>query len=251
MLLGRTLHIWIAEPLGGVDDARVAALAQVLSPAERARAGRHARSGQYQRTVLSRFMARDVLSRYVPTTPPHAWEFEAGEHGKPAVVAPSAAPCFNVSHTRDRIVMLVADTPCGIDVEARDRGGRLDDVAERFFAAPESAAMRGLQADAARRRFLETWTLKEAFVKALGCGLSFTLLKQFWFNFDPPALVIEPGAELPQTWRFWQFEPAPGYVLGAALPDSAPRPLRLWRYRFGAEPRAEQLPAIQTFSLPA
>ena len=251
MQLGREMHIWLGEPVGGVGEARVNEFAQTLSVSERARAERHSRTGRYQRTVLSRFMLRDILSRYVPATPAHAWQFETGSHGKPAVVGPVSAPCFNVSHTCDRIVMLVADSPGGVDIEAWDREGRLNDVADRFFAPSESAAVRGLQTGAARRRFLETWTLKEAFVKALGRGLSFKLLKQFWFDFDTPLAAIAPGTDVPATWQFWHLEPDPGYLLGAAIPDAGPRQLKLWRYRFGAEPRAGEPRVTRSFSLPA
>ena len=164
------LHVWLSESLNQVDDSRLDDFAGTLTDAERGRAERHAASGQYARSVLTRFMARDVLSRYADTRAADG-RFIAGEHGKPEIAPGLAGPQFNVSHTRDRVVMVVCAVSCGIDIEAVDRDSRFREVAERYFSVREAAALRALDDVAARRRFIETWTLKEAFVKALGLSL--------------------------------------------------------------------------------
>ena len=234
--LGGAIHVFVAEPFTQVDAVTLARCAAVLQAKEHTRARRHARSGQYQRTVLSRFMARDVLSGFVPAVAPGDWMFAVGQHGKPEVAWPQGAPHFNVSHTRDRIVMCVSSEPCGIDIESDARKGRLMEVAERFLAASESAALRALDGEAARRRFLATWTLKEAFVKALGRGLSFELLKQFAFDLDELSLSITAAADVPRAWQVWQLEPDPGYLVGVAVAGGLERDLKLWRYCFDASP---------------
>ena len=45
-------------------------------------------------------------------------------------------------------------------------------VAERYFSAAEAAQLRALTSDAQPRRFLQLWTLKEAYLKAIGTGLA-------------------------------------------------------------------------------
>ncbi len=240
------LHIWLSQPVGSVDAARLQRYVDVLTVDERTRAARHAGSGQYGRSVLTRFMARDVLSRYASIRP-QDWRFKAGEFGKPRIGSPQDGPHFNVSHARDRIVMAVSPLTCGIDIEALDRDVRFRDVARRYFAPAEVEALRELSDVAARRRFIETWTLKEAFVKALGRGLSFALLKTFWFRFEPPGLSLEAGSALPAHWRFWCMANLPGFAIACAVPDAAPRTLTVWNYPFGAD--ADQVVAeVETFT---
>ena len=245
----RSLHVWLAEPVTSIAGAELGEFAGVLSEAERTRAERHAAAGQYPRSVLTRFMVRDVLSRYVATAPVD-WQFRSGKHGKPEIAPPLAGPQFNISHTRDSIAMVVCQKPCGIDIEAADRAARFREVAERFFSPAEAQGLRVLDDAAGRRRFIETWTLKEAFVKALGRGLSFELLKSFAFRFEPSAaLSFAPGANVGSEWRFWTMEVGDGCIVACAVPDAGPRELAVWSYRFGAAPTPTRV-AARTFSGP-
>ncbi len=59
----------------------------------------------------------------------------------------------------------------GIDVEIYDKNVPLA-VARRFFSPVEAGALAALPADAQPRRFLRLWTLKEAYLKAIGTGLA-------------------------------------------------------------------------------
>ena len=82
------------------------------------------------------------------------------------------------------------------------------------------------------RRFLEYWTLKEAFVKALGRGLSVPL-DQFSFHFRPDGLALTLSGALAASerdvdrWRFFQGEIAPSHVLAVACSLSRGVPLEI------------------------
>lgn len=79
---------------------------------------------------------------------------------------------FNLSHTRNAIVVAISDKPIGIDIE-KIRIGSLA-IANRFFDKSEVAYITR-EASGKDKRFYEVWTKKEAYVKYIGMGLSVPL----------------------------------------------------------------------------
>ncbi|KGM31257.1 4'-phosphopantetheinyl transferase family protein, partial [Inquilinus limosus] len=84
--------------------------------------------------------------------------------------------------------------------------------------AAEAAAVRAVPADRRREAFLQIWTVKEAYVKALGGGLTIAL----------DSFVVDTLSERPQVrfldpavdgaaWHFRQWRPSPRHLLGLAL----------------------------------
>ncbi len=136
---------------------------------------------------------------------------------------------FNLSNTRGLVACAVAlEGEIGVDVEAVDRGGDLLEIAERFMAAPEAAAIRALPPDAQAFRFFTYWTLKEAYIKARGMGLSIPLDK-FWFLLDgeapassPARLVLAPDMDDDASgWSFAQLQPTDRHLLAVARREPA------------------------------
>jgi len=124
--------------------------------------------------LIARALVRSVLSRLTgfPTT---AWRFGANDYGRPVITRPAGARelRFSLSHTRGLIVCLTAwNRQVGVDAERLRDDESLLDVADRCFDPGEAAALRGLPAGDRHVRFLEHWTLKEAYLKARGIGLS-------------------------------------------------------------------------------
>ena len=181
----------------GLDEAAVAPWAGVLDAAERARAARFACS----RTAASAFIAAHALARAALAAatgaPPAAFAFAAGAHGKPAALLggrPAGARLQPVPHRGHgrrrggaRASLRSAST------WSRSTAAPRWQVARRYFTAAEVAWLDGLPAAARPERFLRLWTLKEAFVKATGAGLTRDLAG-FWFALDPPAIAFAPGA---------------------------------------------------------
>ncbi len=164
------VHVW------SVDVGRAMTLpaeVSILSPDERARAARFRRPEDRVRSIVSRTALRDLLARYVGAAPA-ALRFVAGPHGKP-MLAPGSTdspPGFNVAHSGRVILLAFAACAVGIDVEQLRPDVEIEELARRFFAPEEVAAVHATPGARRVEIFFRVWTRKEAFLKAHGAGLS-------------------------------------------------------------------------------
>ena len=127
--------------------------------------------------------------------------------------------CFNLSHCRGLAVCGISAFPLGVDCESI-RSLR-EGVLRRSFAPEEVlAVMESPQPD---ETFFRFWTLKEAFVKALGVGISYPLHTAVF------ALDGEDVTRHPQGWQFRQFRPDSGHVVSCcgASEDTLPEELHV------------------------
>lgn len=229
------VDVWFA-PETLLDDAGVAAhLAMRLDPDERARHDRMAHESGRRQQLLARALQREVLSRYQPEIAPEAWRFERAPGGRPALAAAFAA-CglnFNVAHTTGMVVIAVGRVPfIGVDVEAADKRVPLP-VARRYFSAREVATLDALPPEARPRHFLRLWTLKEAYLKAVGEGLSGGLDRMtFTLRDDAPVEFQHDDDPQAPRWVFREFSQG-GFLLALACLDPAVAALevRLREYR--------------------
>ncbi len=98
--------------------------------------------------------------------------FSYSDYGKPGLKMPGVH--FNLSHSGDYAMIVLSDRPVGVDIEGRKMD--ITNVAKRFFCKEEyEDIMRGKNDKEVADRFLKYWTLKEAYVKYLGRGLSVPL----------------------------------------------------------------------------
>jgi 4'-phosphopantetheinyl transferase len=205
-------ELWV----GFVDqfpaDLRAWVYHELLSDEERARHDRYRHERDRHLHLTARLMTRTILSRCVPDVPPRDWKFCPGPHGKPAITGPESPAGrwhFNVTHTEGVVVLAVSEgAAVGVDVERVDRHTNFEGLARRFFAAEEAAAIEA--ADESRRAalFYRIWTLKEAYVKAIGKGLAHPL-DAFWFDppdrFEPsPRLIVKTGENAAHFEPAWQ-----------------------------------------------
>ncbi len=145
---------------------------QDLSRDERERAGRFRIDDVRRRYVVAHAILRRILAGYVDTMP-SALRFEAGPYGKPWLAPPYEALSFNLAHSG--ALALIAVTGCrelGVDIEEHRALDDAERIAERFFSSAEVAAFRALPASERQPAFFRCWARKEAFVKALGLGLT-------------------------------------------------------------------------------
>jgi 4'-phosphopantetheinyl transferase len=150
----------------------------LLSPEELQRHARFAFDHLKAEYLLTRALCRIMLSHYAAVDPA-AWTFGSNSHGRPHLLGPAAGLGlgFNLSNTRSLVALAVArDThELGVDVEALDRRPAPIEIAHRYFSPAERAGLLALQGAAQHQRFFELWTLKEAYIKARGLGLSIPL----------------------------------------------------------------------------
>jgi 4'-phosphopantetheinyl transferase len=209
------ITVWLAQ-LDAVPEALWPRLEHILDAAERERAKRF----RFERDCRQ-YAAAHALKRLMLTVlsggavSPAAWRFETGPHGRPAVACGGGAH-FNLSHCNGLVACAVsrAAEP-GIDVENLDRVMPLD-IAETYFAADEAKWLYGLPETARQTGFLRLWTLKEAYIKATGLGLS-QPLHAFAIGFDPLRVrFTDPTLGDPSAWRFEQLEIDGRYLLALA-----------------------------------
>jgi 4'-phosphopantetheinyl transferase len=215
-------------------------LLPLLSRDERERADRFVFDLHRRRYILGRVRLRQLLALRLDVAP-RAIEFEYGAQGKPAL-APAFAECglrFNVSHCEDVAVYAFAcGREVGIDVEAVRELSDADSIAARFFSLREYAAYQSLAPRDRPLGFFNCWTQKEAFIKAIGEGLSHPL-DSFDVSLVPgePARILRVGGESGNDigWLAQRFHPAPGFVGSivaardegrpVAVPEIACRPM--------------------------
>ncbi len=171
--------------------------------------------------LVGRTLLRKTLSQYTGHDP-RELEFRYNAHGKPSLKTPVEPPLeFSVSHTRGLAVCAVAlGDPLGVDVERDRTVSNPLEIARRFFAPAEAAALEKLPVERRGAAFIELWTLREAFVKARGVGLM-TRPADFAFSLsaDREATVSfnEPSEEKPGDWQFARFRLATDYQASLAV----------------------------------
>lgn len=211
----------LPEPLLGRLEA-------LLSPAERARADAMAVADVRARFIARRGQLRLILARHL-AAPPASLRLEAEPYGKPYLVGCPAVR-FNASSSGDLgLCAVTRDAAIGCDIALREDRLASMEVADRFFSRTERETLRALAPARRVGAFFDVWSRKEAFVKALGAGLSLPL-SDFDVTVRPedrPGLSrVGPG------WAMAAFMPQPRYH--AAIVIRSPT-LELHVNRFLAE----------------
>jgi 4'-phosphopantetheinyl transferase len=225
----------------GEDDRQIALA--LLSDGERVRHARFHFDRDRDEFAAAHALLRTTLSEF-GATDARDWRFREGAHGKPALAPGSAALplSFNLSHTRGLVACAVAlDADVGIDVESIARATDWRAIAARFFSAVEVAHIDRVAEQSRATRFLELWTLKEAFAKALGVGL-LPQLEAAAFELDRPGVITcaLPAAVDPAAWQFALYTPVPGHRLALAVSDGSAR-----RWRIHVRAAADEPPAVR------
>lgn len=213
------IHLWLAFYDEINEEHLHAAYRELLDAAERKQELRFYFARDQRRYLVTRALVRTVLSKYA-SVQPQEWVFAANAYGRPHVAngqAPDAYLSFNISHTHSLIVLGVTKLRAlGVDVENFRERPALIDVADRFFAPREVAALAKVAPQQQDYRFFEYWTFKESYIKARGMGLSLPLDKFSFHCPDDRAVEIAIDPELnddPRRWQFWQFRPRPEYLV--------------------------------------
>jgi 4'-phosphopantetheinyl transferase len=209
----------------GLDgpDAVHDRLRATLRRDELARAERFAFPELRSRFVVARGALREILGRYTGLAPERL-RFRYGPHGKPFLAEPAAAPFFNLAHSGDAAVCAVTGAgDVGVDLERHRPLEDLAGLAGRCFSHRERADLARVPAEERETAFFACWTRKEAYVKALGAGLS-APLDDFDVAFArdrPPGLLAIAGDRA--AARGWTLLDLPvGGELAGAVAVAAP-----------------------------
>ncbi len=231
-LTAKRIDLWIVLTDQAASPDLLDRYRELLSPDERQQEHRLRLDRVKHEFLVTRALVRTVLSDYLEM-PPAAIVFNRSSRGKPAVTCPgkTASVEFNLSHTRGLVVCAVT-TGCeiGVDAEPLDRRSSCLELAARFFAPTEFAALQAIRIEEQQQMFLRFWTLKEAFIKAEGLGLS-APLDQFWFTLTdgtPSEISFATGGPLQERpWQFAEIRFADAYQIALAVPRPATQAIEL------------------------
>jgi len=172
---------------------------------------------------------RSLVSR-VTGIPVCELKFRIEPDGKPVLEPGMSQPVhFSLSRSEELVLIGFAPGPLGVDVESLEKAIDIEVLTDYVLSRREQDSFKRLDPRDQRKAFLQYWTIKEAYLKAIGKGL-----------FVPPNIVevsFRPG-EQPGLLRIfgneraashWCVElvvPREGYV-GAVATEGGPRPTRV------------------------
>lgn len=190
----------------------------MLSAAERRKATRFVDSERQHQFIIGRAFLRFLVSRYIGCDPEKV-VFGQGPFGKPCLIDRPWLQ-FNVSHSHDAILLAFANTRrIGIDVQRIDSFDLTPSVVNQVFAPSEMSELRGLGKMDESVEFSRRWVVKEAYVKAVGCGLCRPLSEfriSLGANKGQCYRIIEKDGSS-SWWKFQELEITNGYSAAVAV----------------------------------
>jgi 4'-phosphopantetheinyl transferase len=209
-------HVWRVRSDAGCDRWD-----ELLSGPERERLERVRSRDDARRQAAGRGALRRLLGDYLGTAPGDI-VLAAEPHGKPALAGPAGGRDlnFNVSHSGDWVLIAFArQSPVGVDIE-KWRPVETAEIAGQIFMKEELLEWMRLPESARNEVFFDAWTLKEAYLKALGSGLSKDP-RSFRMRVGSPGKKPElvwcaDDAEAPHRWSFSRLDVAAGYSAALA-----------------------------------
>jgi 4'-phosphopantetheinyl transferase len=165
-----------------------------------------------------------MLSEALPDVGIREWRFVRTPSGRPILSSPAPWVSFSLSHAKGLVACAVSrEVEVGIDAEAGDRGIDLELLARDVCSVQEQDQLRSAPPDMRNALFLDLWTLKEAYLKALGVGIASALLQQISFDLSIDHSICTALANEWPPWHFVLLRPtAAGRVSLAVRSEVAP-----------------------------
>jgi 4'-phosphopantetheinyl transferase len=221
-----TVHVWRIA-LDQTDE-KLDRFRRTLEPHELTRAGRFHFEKHRRHFIVARGFLRSVVARYLEAQP-EALRFSYGAFGKPALASEHGLR-FNLSHSNEVALLAVTlDAELGVDVEHIRADFASDEIAQRFFSRAEVEVFNALPKDEQVAAFFRCWTRKEAYIKAIGKGLS-QPLDEFDVTLAPgvaPALLRAKEDDV-SRWLLTDLDVGPGYAAALAI-EGPVTSIQCWR----------------------
>ena len=202
------IHLWQLEQTDFELSALQGECLAWLTETELKKFQRYQFDRHRKQLLLGRVLMRVALSSYDRSVAPASWNFIHNDYGKPEISKEqnSTSLYFNLSHSVEKVVLAVSRLKdIGIDVECTRKSRRIAAISQRYFSDKEAEELLILSEDQKQSRFYDLWTLKEAYIKACGMGLTIPL-QYFSYGFlGDNRLTVEFDARLYDVERMWQL----------------------------------------------
>ena len=215
-------HVWFAGPEAILLPRLISHYLPLLDSDEAARYRKFLFDRDRKIYLAAHTLLRTALTRYAPVRPAE-WVFCRNDFGRPEIAAPKLTlPLrFNLTHTQGLVACgITRRVDIGVDIEAIAREAPYLGLAKRYFAPDEYQSLRSLPNEMQIERFFAVWTLKEAYIKARGVGLSLPL-DGFTFELDDsglgPIRFHSRLGDRPGEWQFALEPVASGHMLAVAI----------------------------------
>jgi 4'-phosphopantetheinyl transferase len=214
------VHLWCVSLKGHSPDT--SEYVDCLSREEKERAERFHFDQDRERYLSSHGMLRIILASYMGKEP-GSLRFRKSTTGKPELAREPGEPMinFNLSHSAEMMLVGVArDRRIGVDVEEVSPRVNIYQIADRWFSSEETAVICSTAADRQLKSFFSQWTCKEAYLKAVGCGLSGGLRMNLLPEINCTEFVtkgIRGRSWLSGRWTLYSLESIPGYAAAVVV----------------------------------
>ena len=212
------VHIWAASLDSEAESCEE--LSEILSPDEKERATHLVFPLHRDRFIAARALLRMVLSSYVHH-PPQDIEFRYSRHGKPSLAKSCGGDLlqFNLSHSEGLVLYAVTQSrPVGIDIECIRRLNDMGSMVKGFLSESERHQLYSLPSNQQLRAFFAAWTRKEAYLKAIGAGISESMQHvEVSLAPETPAKFLKIPCPAGHSWQLLDLDPASGYVASLAV----------------------------------
>ncbi len=203
-----------------------------LSEEERNQFVRFRYSQERKRFIICHGAVRQIMASYIGK-PSYRIKIEANQNGKPVIWKKEGGVeiQFNYSHSEDLAVCAVTPTRnVGVDIEFIHPFVNVEELVKSNFSFEENKFFEAVDSRQKLNMFFTFWCRKEAFIKAIGRGLSyplneFTMLDgRSTAHFKPVKLGWR--SSLAGYWFYTDLSISPGYASTLVVEGSGVKALK-------------------------
>lgn len=213
-------HVWYISLQASSDELNY--FSQILNEEEKSRAARFHFDKHRMHFTIARAVMRILLGNYLKKEARQV-QFQYQKRGKPYV---EEHIYFNISHSGDRALFAINKKhELGVDIELMRDNVSWEQIATRYFSQTE--IMELSQTSDKKIAFFRGWSRKEAYIKAIGDGLTMPLA-----SFYVPLIATENLSihhNDPRTWGLWNLEVGENYA-GAIVVQTQNTNIRKYTY---------------------
>ncbi|HLX93424.1 MAG TPA: 4'-phosphopantetheinyl transferase superfamily protein [Puia sp.] len=209
---GSAINIWRLKIQENIRFENL--FCESLSQDELEKASRFRKPDDRARFIYGRGLLRFLLGFFMDRRPEHVvLEMEPNKKPRLGSVHDQTLH-FNVSHSGNWVLVVIANAPVGIDIEMVDNSFTYSDLLAANFSNAEAAMI--TQSAMPAEVFFTFWTRKEALVKATGAGINddLRLLPVINGTWDSGNPII--GQE--QSWQIHSFNIDGAYQASVSCP---------------------------------